>query len=84
VYREVGLDIAGRASPANPYRTWIDTYADPAFGETVEAVSAITDRAAAAAPPRRRAMLRAFLRSTQYEWMFWDSAYRREDWPVMA
>ena len=85
VYREVGLDIAGRAAPGNPYRTWIDTYADPAFGETVEAVSAIVDRSAtAASPPMRQAMLRAFLRSTQYEWMFWDSAYRREGWPVAA
>jgi len=85
VYREVGLDIAGRASPGNPYHAWIDTYADPAFGETVEAVSAIVDRTAAAAtPPVRQAMHRAFLRSTQYEWMFWDSAYRREGWPVAA
>jgi thiaminase/transcriptional activator TenA len=85
VYREVGLDIAGRASPGNPYRAWIDAYADPAFGQTVEAVSAIVDRTASAAtPPRRRAMRRAFLRSTQYEWMFWDSAYRREGWPVAA
>lgn len=83
VYREVGLDIASRTAAGNPYRAWIDTYADPVFGETVEAVSAIVDRTAAAATPTlRRAMLRAFLRSTQYEWMFWDSAYRQEGWPV--
>lgn len=83
VYREVGLDIAGRAAAANPYRAWIDTYADPVFGETVEAVSAIVDRTAAATTPTvQQGMLRAFLRSTQYEWMFWDSAHRQERWPV--
>jgi thiaminase/transcriptional activator TenA len=85
VYREVGLDIAGRSAAKNPYRAWIDTYADPVFGGTVEAVTAIVDRAAATATPTvRRAMLGAVLRSTQYEWMFWDSAYRREGWPVAA
>ena len=30
------------------------------------------------------AMLKAFTRSTQYEWMFWDSASRLEAWPVAA
>jgi len=85
IYREVGLDIAGRAAASNPYRAWIDTYADPAFGETVEAVTAIVDRAAAgASTASRRAMLRAFIRSAQFEWMFWDSAYRRETWPIAA
>jgi thiaminase/transcriptional activator TenA len=85
VYREVGLHIVGRAAAGNPYRAWIDTYADPVFGETVEAVTAIVDRSAAeASPAARRAMLRAFIRSTQFEWMFWDSAYRGERWPVAA
>ena len=85
VYREVGLDIAGRVQGGNPHRAWIDTYADPIFGKTVDRVTAIVDRTAAATTPAlRRAMLRAFVRSTQYEWMFWDSAYRREAWPVAA
>jgi thiaminase/transcriptional activator TenA len=85
VYREVGLDISRRATARNPYQAWIDTYADPAFGETVDAVTAIVDRSAAATgPARRAAMSHAFLRSTQFEWMFWDSAYRQEAWPVAA
>jgi thiaminase (transcriptional activator TenA) len=85
VYREVGLAISSRAAGANPYRAWVDAYADPAFGATVDAVNAIVDRAAAeASAAQRRAMLRAFVRSTQYEWMFWDSAYRGETWPIAA
>jgi thiaminase/transcriptional activator TenA len=24
----------------------------------------------------------AFTRATQLEWMFWDSAFRLENWPV--
>ena len=82
IYWRVGREIAGAARPDNPYRPWIDTYSDPAFGEATEAVKAIADRAAEAAPNRRAAMLAAYRRSAQFEWMFWDSAYRLEAWPV--
>ena len=30
----------------------------------------------------RAAMAAAFVRSSQYEWMFWDAAWRLETWPV--
>ena len=85
VYWEVGNAIAREAAADNPYRAWIDTYSDAAFGETVAAVIDIVDRAAAGATSTtRRAMMRAFVRSTTYEWMFWDAAYRMEEWPVDA
>ena len=83
IYWDVGNQIAKEAVADNPYQAWIDTYSDPGFGEAVDAVIAITDRAAATSTDaRREAMLRAFKRSTQYEWMFWDSAYRLADWPI--
>ncbi|MCG8445230.1 MAG: thiaminase II [Hyphomicrobiales bacterium] len=83
VYREVGLAIAGKSASGNPYQAWIDTYAGEEFGEAVTRQIAITDRLAmAASPQRRNAMASAFHRSTQLEWMFWDSAYRLEKWPV--
>lgn len=83
IYWDVGKRIAGEAVADNPYQAWIDTYSDPAFGEAVEAVIGINDRAAAgAATVTRDAMLAAFKRSARYEWMFWDSAYRQEPWPV--
>src|SRR6266849_11015294 len=36
IYWEVGCAIASQAAPDNPYRAWIDTYADPGFGEAVQ------------------------------------------------
>jgi thiaminase/transcriptional activator TenA len=85
IYWDIGKQIAAAAAGDNPYRAWIDTYSDPAFGAEVEAVIAITDRTAAAATEAERArMLDAFKRSSQYEWMFWDSAYRLETWPVTS
>ena len=83
IYWDVGNQIAKEAGADNPYQAWIDTYSDPGFGEAVDAVIAITDRTAATSTDaRREAMLRAFKRSTQYEWMFWDSAYRLAGWPI--
>jgi thiaminase (transcriptional activator TenA) len=82
IYWDVGCSIARTAAPQNPYKAWIDTYADERFGEAVRTVVAIADRAAdAAAPSTRAKMLAAFTRACQYEWLFWDGAYQRRGWP---
>jgi thiaminase/transcriptional activator TenA len=82
VYWDVGCAIAGNAMPDNPYHAWIDTYADPRFGDAVQAVIATADRAADAASAATRAsMFAAFARAAQYEWLFWDGAYHRRGWP---
>jgi thiaminase (transcriptional activator TenA) len=82
IYWEVGGSISAAATAANPYRAWIDTYADPRFGEAVRETAAIVDRAAEkASEPVRARMLAAFIRAAQYEWLFWDGAYQRRGWP---
>lgn len=82
LYWDVGCVINQQAAADNPYRAWIDTYADEGFGTAVEAVKAATDAAAdAASAPVRRRMDTAFLRSCQYEYLFWDGAYHRRGWP---
>jgi thiaminase/transcriptional activator TenA len=83
VYWEVGCAIRPRAVTPNPYAAWIDTYADPAFGEATARVRALVDEAAdAATPATRQAMATAFRMATRFEWMFWDSAYRCAGWPI--
>jgi len=82
IYWEVGCAIARMAAGDNPYRAWIDTYADERFAEGVRTAVAIGDRAAAVAGTATRArMLGAFIRACQYEWLFWDGAYQRRGWP---
>jgi thiaminase/transcriptional activator TenA len=84
IYWDVGNAIARRADAANPYRAWIDTYADESFGEAVRTVIGITDHAAAGTTAAIQArMLTAFVRSTQYEWLFWDGAYQQRGWPAV-
>ncbi|SFQ44905.1 thiaminase (transcriptional activator TenA) [Amycolatopsis arida] len=88
VYQHVGTSIlrrgsGGRGDSANPYQAWIDTYADEEFARSVDAAKAAVDAAAAGADPAtRERMLGHFVRATEYEWMFWDSAYRMEAWPT--
>jgi thiaminase/transcriptional activator TenA len=83
IYWDVGTAIARDAAADNPYRAWIDTYADEAFGEAVRTVIGMTDRAAAATTDAMRGrMMTAFIRSSQFEWLFWDSAYQQRGWPV--
>jgi thiaminase (transcriptional activator TenA) len=83
VYYDVGLRLAAEEQPGNPYAAWIATYSDAAFGEAVLAVEATADRAwDSAGSIERSRMIAAYDRSVVYEWMFWDSAWRREVWPV--
>jgi thiaminase/transcriptional activator TenA len=84
IYWDVGNAIARVADAGNPYRAWIDTYADEGFGEAVRTVIGIADRAAAGTTAAIQArMLAAFVRSTQYEFLFWDGAYQERGWPVV-
>lgn len=86
IYREVGTHIYKTATASlegNPYRRWIETYADEEYNEAVERAIGLTNAAAEAASDRERERMRAnFRRASQLEWMFWDSAYRLEAWPV--
>jgi thiaminase (transcriptional activator TenA) len=82
IYWAVGNEIARVSPPDNPYQRWIDTYSDESFGRAVEAVIALTNSAAATSGgPTREAMRSAFVQSSRYEWLFWDAAYRQEEWP---
>jgi thiaminase/transcriptional activator TenA len=66
-----------------PYRAWIDTYAGEEFHAAVRAMIAATDDAAKEVnSPLRARMHAAFTRAAQLEWVFWDSAFRLEAWPV--
>jgi thiaminase (transcriptional activator TenA) len=46
-------------------------------------VIGFTDAAHRSAGTAERALMRdAYFGACRYEWMFWDSAWRREGWPV--
>jgi len=85
VYQHVGTEIVAGSRPGadHPYLTWLDTYADDEFAKAVQTCRDAVDRAAEHADERTTGrMLVAFTRATEYEWLFWDSAYRQETWPT--
>jgi len=84
VYQKVGDHIlAVQSKNGNPYQAWIDTYGGDEFTTAVQQAIAICDEVAASCTAaRRRAMTEAFVLSTKMEWMFWDSAWKLETWPV--
>jgi len=85
IYREVGREIVRRSEAGlanNRYARWIETYAGEDFSRSVDHAIDITEALAAAAPPAGHPRLaEAFDRSARLEWLFWDSAYRQEQWP---
>jgi thiaminase/transcriptional activator TenA len=85
IYREVGDEIVRRASEslaANPYARWIEMYSGEGFDDSVtRAIAVVEALGQEAQAPERTAMQQAFDRSARLEWMFWDSAYRMEQWP---
>ena len=84
VYKEVGDHILARQNKnGNPYQAWIDTYGGVEFAGAVQKAIAICDEVAATCDEtRRKAMTMAYVLCTKMEWMFWDSAFKLEAWPV--
>lgn len=81
IYRDVGRELLQRSSPDPVYKQWIETYGSPEFDAVVTAVLDVTDRLDVGQAERERC-LRHFATTSRYEWMFWDAAYNRLDWPV--
>ena len=85
VYLDCGryiLDAAGRLD-GNPYRAWIETYADECFAVSTErAIDVCNSLAAAASTDVRRRMTEMYALCTRMEWLFWDSAYNLEKWKI--
>lgn len=85
VYQHVGTTILEATGDAaqHPYRNWIETYADEEFATAVLGARELTDRlASTATEPIRARMLASFTRATEYEWLFWNSAWIKEEWPT--
>lgn len=83
VYEHVGRSLrpAAERDPDHPYRRWILTYGGEEFAAAADAARGATERAAReASPGTRLAMMESFTRATEYEWLFWDGAWRREEW----
>ena len=84
-YCEIGQMLKERGAPASQplYGRWIEMYSSPEFAELADWLRSFIDRTSEASGEQERGrMERAFLLSSKYEYMFWDAAYRMEEWPI--
>ncbi|MFQ5913482.1 MAG: thiaminase II [Nitrospinota bacterium] len=85
IYWEVGRRLNRRPSKDPVYREWIITYASEAFGRLVKQQLRLVDELGAKASRRERTRMMAhFRRSSRYEYLFWDAAYRRQAYSPRA
>jgi thiaminase/transcriptional activator TenA len=83
IYARVGTALLESGSPDPRFQSWIDSYGGEDFAATVAQVLELTDRIGRALSPAEEVVARAhFVTTARYEWMFFDAAYRLEDWPV--
>ncbi|MDR2884415.1 MAG: thiaminase II [Deferribacteraceae bacterium] len=84
IYKEVGEYIlANQTESDNRYQAWIDTYGGTEFAEAVKmAINIYDELAKNATEAQRQQMIQAFTICSKMEWIFWDSAYRLEQWAV--
>jgi thiaminase/transcriptional activator TenA len=83
IYIAVGRELEKQGSPHPLYQTWIDAYASDEVWGLVQQVIAMLDAAVEGlSEPRRASLKEHFVTASRYEWMFWDMAWRMEDWPI--
>lgn len=81
IYAEVGKDIVNQSVSNNPFQAWIDTYSGEDFHQAVRNVLETIDKVAARCDADTlEKMHQAYTRGAQLEWLFWDSAYRQQQW----
>lgn len=85
LYYEIGEKLKHKRPNEPIYQTWIDTYGSEWFTELVhEQINRLDEIAATVTEAERERMKGHFLKSSQYEYMFWEMAYTLEKWPMEA
>ena len=84
IYKEVGDHILKHQTKGNnPYQSWIDTYGGEEFERSVTMAITVCDEIASQhTDARQQEMMEAYLVCSRFEWMFWESAYRQEEWLI--
>jgi thiaminase/transcriptional activator TenA len=84
IYGEAGRRLQ-KGAPSKPkiYREWIETYASEDFWKPVrEQIQLMDALGGATKPGEKKLLLDHFILSSRYEFMFWEQAYRLEQWPI--
>jgi len=84
-YREIGVAYAKLPGALDHplYREWILMYSSEEFGALTDWTIDLMNRLAEGLSEQELARLEErFLVASKLEYMFWDMAYRKEEWPI--
>lgn len=85
IYNELGKKILSTPSynKNNPYHIWISSYTNNQFRSAAESIIQITNGLGnvISCPIRQNNMVSAFVKSTEYELLFWDNVYKTIEQP---
>ncbi|NEZ40595.1 thiaminase II [Paenibacillus alvei] len=83
-YVEIGQHLLKEVNPdeTHPFYDWIHFYGDLGSGITDKMRRMLDEWAVPLSPARKQQLKKHFLTSCQLEYLFWDMAYKEEDWPV--
>jgi thiaminase (transcriptional activator TenA) len=78
IYNDLGQKMSSWGySKNNPYYTWISSYSNPQFSIAAKSIIQIAEELGSqvSCPVIEKNMIAAFVKSTEYEILFWDSVY---------
>ena len=83
-YWEIGKRLLNEVNPdySHPFYEWIHFYGNRTDSITTKFCARIDEWAMEATEKEKAKMKEHFLISCQLEYMFWDMAYKLEEWPV--
>ncbi|GAB6945307.1 thiaminase II [Vulcanisaeta sp. JCM 14467] len=81
-YLEIAKYHADKLSknPVKVYRDWASVYLTPEYASIVDGLRAIIDEASDYLMRDFNRLLSIFRQASTYEYLFWDMAYRQEQW----
>ena len=81
LYQDIGAELIKHQSPVPIYQSWIDTYVTDEFNNLTERHIELCDKLYDKAnDDQKERMLNAFFMSVRFEYLFFDMAYKQEDW----
>jgi thiaminase (transcriptional activator TenA) len=84
-YCEIGTAIAAHPGALEHpfYGEWVEMYASPEFAKLNEWCMELMNQLAEGLPEGELAVLtERFVTASRFEYLFWEMAYRMEEWPV--
>ncbi|MBI4540992.1 MAG: thiaminase II [Gemmatimonadetes bacterium] len=83
-YVHIARELAKREPPGDQrYADWIQQYASEEFAQAVDWLKGEMNRLAeGATPEKKKRLTELFVLSSRYEWQFWETCWKGEEWPV--